>query len=195
MQTSPRTNNTATPVIAVFDAELVKDAVLCLNNEAEFYKAWMALRLNLERKFRKGIFDLAKASPALARIIHEYTKRERVSSYYGVRIEKNDRLEIARQIIMAEWQEWQLGNFHMAGYLKSEAMPLIKKANPKFFSRDAMKFFNCTMKDVSINLEKRELYCIVRNVDFASGKVLSCHVAIYSIGLDWELDYKGRTEA
>lgn len=62
---------------------------------------------------------------------------------------------------------------------RQETISKIKEVNKEFFSRKTMKFFNCTMKDVSFLISRRRVCVQHREVDYASGKVLSGHAGLY----------------
>ena len=96
------------------DEILVRDAHLCLTNEAEFYEQHLIhCYKNLEKKYKKGEFNDVKAVDLIQENIQLYQRKNlHTSAYKGVTINKPERVAIAHQIVDFLVSEMELGNFH-----------------------------------------------------------------------------------
>lgn len=91
--------------------DLERDCYLCLTNEREFYAFCKDLRLNLQKKYKAGVFDIEKAVEVYQVKIRHYIQLERVSSYYDCTVLAPERRTIARLILTSLAGEYELGNF------------------------------------------------------------------------------------
>lgn len=96
------------------DEILIRDALLTLENEYEFYNEHLKpCYLNLEKKYKKGIFDETKAIHLIQNAIYSYQSRKlNTSMYRDVEIPKPERVAMAYEIVDSLMSEMELGNFH-----------------------------------------------------------------------------------